>query len=126
MRNLLSVVPKAALERVAAIIRIVLPTPTRPRLPHGPAVGLWLSCTSPGFPQAADLLEDAAEDLLATCTFSRAAAASSLGGRPRNFAQGDQEAHECGGDLSQPSSLVQTVATLLLEQDDEWQVAEPR
>src|SRR5207245_10702502 len=61
MRNLLAVVPKAAQETVAAIVRTVFSQPD-----HASAMAQLRDVAQmirPRFPQAADLLEDAAEDL---------------------------------------------------------------
>lgn len=69
MRNLLSVVPKAAQETVAAIVRTVFSQPD-----YGSAMTQLKDVAEmlrPRFPQAADLLEEAAEDLLAHLHFPR-------------------------------------------------------
>jgi transposase-like protein len=67
MRNLLSTVPKGAQDAVAAIVRTVFSQPD-----HQSAMKQLqevASMLSPKFPQAAELLEDAAEDILAHLHF---------------------------------------------------------
>lgn len=69
MRNLLSVVPKGAQDTVAAIVRNIVA-----QADHASAMsqlGDVVKMLRPRFPQAADLLEDAAEDLLAHMHFPR-------------------------------------------------------
>ncbi len=63
MRNVLSVVPKQAQDAVAAIMRTIFAQPD-----HASAMTKLHEVArmpSPTFPQVAELLEDAAEDVLA-------------------------------------------------------------
>ena len=69
MRNVLSVVPKQAQDAVAAIVRTIFAQPD-----HASAMTQLHEVArmlSPKFPQVAELLEDAAEDVLAHLHFPR-------------------------------------------------------
>ena len=69
MRNLLSTVPKTAQDSVAAIVRTVFAQPD-----HASAMAQLhevATLLAPRFPQAAELLEEAAEDVLAHLHFPR-------------------------------------------------------
>ncbi len=79
------------------------------------------------FPQAADLLEDAAEDVLAYMHFPREH------WRQLHSTNTLERIHKeikrrtrVVGIFPNRDSLVRMVATLLQEQDDEWQVADRR
>ena len=69
MRNLLSRVPKGAQDTVAAVVRSVFSAPD-----HASAMTQLhdvAKMLQPRYPQAAELLEDAAEDVLAHMHFPR-------------------------------------------------------
>ncbi|HYT80702.1 MAG TPA: IS256 family transposase [Actinomycetota bacterium] len=125
MRNLLSVVPKAAQETVAAIVRTVFSQPD-----HGSAMAQLKDVAEmlqPRFPQAADLLEDAAEDLLAHLHFPREHRRRLHSTNPLERLHKEiKRRTNVVGIFPNRASLVRMVATLLSEQDDEWQVAERR
>ncbi len=125
MRNLLSTVTRAAHEAVAALVRTIFaqPDPASART-HLAEVAAMLRRK---FPQAADLLEDAAEDVLAYMRFP-----------PEHWRQLHstntlERIHKeikrrtrVVGIFPNRDSLVRMVVTLLQEQDDEWQVADRR
>ena len=69
MRNLLSTVPKGAQDTVAAVVRSIFSAPDH----HSAMTQLKdvARMLEPRFPQAAELLEDAAEDVLARMHFPR-------------------------------------------------------
>jgi putative transposase len=125
MRNLLSVVPKAAQETVAAIVRTVFSQPD-----HGSAMAQLKDVAEmlqPRFPQAADLLEDAAEDLLAHLHFPREHRRRLHSTNPLERLHKEiKRRTNVVGIFPNRASLVRMVATLLQEQDDEWQVADRR
>src|SRR6266498_3324808 len=125
MRNLLSVVPKAAQETVAAIVRTIFSSPD-----HGSAMAQLKDVAEmlqPRFPQAADLLEDAAEDLLAHLHFPREHRRRLHSTNPLERLHKEiKRRTNVVGIFPNRASLVRMVATLLSEQDDEWQVADRR
>jgi len=125
MRNLLAVVPKAAQETVAAIVRTVFSQPD-----HASAMAQLRDVAQmirPRFPQAADLLEDAAEDLLAHLHFPREHRRRLHSTNPLERLHKEiKRRTNVVGIFPDRDSLVRMVATLLSEQDDEWQVADRR
>ena len=125
MRNLLSVVPKAAQETVAAIVRTVFSQPD-----HVSAMAQLQEVSEmirPRFPQAADLLADAAEDLLAHLHFPREHRRRLHSTNPLERLHKEiKRRTNVVGIFPNRDSLVRMVATLLQEQDDEWQVADRR
>jgi putative transposase len=125
MRNLLSVVPKAAQDTVAAIVRSVFSQPDHPSaMVQLKDVAKMLR---PRFPQASDLLEDAAEDVLAHLHFPREHRRRLHSTNPLERLHKEiKRRTNVVGIFPNRDSLVRMVATLLQEQDDEWQVAERR
>src|SRR6266545_1990021 len=69
MRNLLSVVPRSAQDTVAAIVRTIFAQPDHPSAMA--QLHQVIAMLRPRFSQAAELLEDAAEDVLAHLHFPR-------------------------------------------------------
>ena len=125
MRNLLSVVPKAAQETVAAIVRTVFSQPD-----HASAMAQLHDVATmlrPRFPQAAELLEHAAEDLLAHLHFPREHRRRLHSTNPLERLHKEiKRRTNVVGIFPNRASLTRMVATLLQEQDDEWQVADRR
>jgi len=81
----------------------------------------------PGFPQAAELLEAAAEDLLAHLHFPREHRRRLHSTNPLERLHKEiKRRTNVVGIFPNRVSLVRMVATLLQEQDDEWQVADRR
>jgi putative transposase len=125
MRNLLSTVPRAAQETVAAFVRTIFYQPDHhTAMAHlKEVVGMLRG----RFPEAADLLEDAAEDGLAHMHFPKEH-------RRRLHSTNTVERLHMEikrrtrviGIFPNRASLLRMVGTLLQEQDDEWQVAERR
>jgi len=125
MRNLLSTVHKNAQEAVAAIVRTIFAQPDHASaLAH---LGEVATMLRPKFPQAADLLEDAAEDVLAHMHFPRAhrKRLHSTNTLERLHKEIKRRTNVVGI-FPNRDSLVRMVATLLQEQDDEWQVMDRR
>jgi putative transposase len=125
MRNLLSVVPKGAQDTVAAIVRTIFA-----QADHASAMSQLREVVvmlRPRFPQAAELLQDAAEDLLAHMHFPREHRRRLHSTNPleRQHKEIKRRTNVIGV-FPNRASLVRMVATLLQEQDDEWQVAERR
>ena len=125
MRNLLSSVPRAAQETVAAFVRTIFYQPDHATaMTHLKQVAGMLR---PRFPDATDLLEDAAEEILAHMHFPKEH-------RRRLHSTNTVERLHLEikrrtrviGIFPNRASLLRMVGTLLEEQDDEWQVAERR
>jgi putative transposase len=125
MRNLLSAVPRSAQEAVAALVRTIFAQPDHASaLDHLKDVAGMLR---PKFAPAADLLEDAAEDVLAYMHFPREH------WRQLHSTNTLERIHKeikrrtrVVGIFPNRDSLMRMVAMLLQEQDDEWQVMDRR
>jgi putative transposase len=125
MRNLLSTVPKAAQEAVAAIVRTIFAQPDHASaMSHLHAV---VGMLRERFPEAAVLLEDAAEDILAHLHFPREHRRRLHSTNPLERLHKEIKRRTyVVGIFPNRDSLVRMVATLLQEQDDEWQVMDRR
>ena len=125
MRNLLSTVPKGAQETVAAIVRTIFISPD-----HASAMAQLhevCSMLQAKFPDAVALLEDAAEDVLAHMHFPREHRRRLHSTNPLERLHKEiKRRTNVVGIFPNRDSLVRMVATLLSEQDDEWQVADRR
>jgi putative transposase len=125
MRNLLSIVPKQAQDTVAAIVRTIFSQPD-----HTSAMTQLHEVTrmlGVKFPQVAELLEDAAEDVLAHLHFPREHRRRLHSTSPleRLHKEIKRRTHVVGI-FPTRDSLMRMVGTLLAEQDDEWQVLDRR
>ena len=125
MRNLLSVIPKGAQDTVAAVVRTVFAAPD-----HGSAM-IQLhevaEMLEPKFPQAAELLEDASEDVLAHMHFPREHRRRLHSTNPiERLHKEVKRRTRVIGIFPTRDSLMRMVGTMLAEQDDEWQVADRR
>ena len=125
MRNMLSAVPKAAGEAVAALVRTVFAQPD-----HDSAMAQLKKVAGvlrERFPKAADLLANAAEDVLAHLHFPAEHRRRLHSTNPLERLHKEvKRRSEVVGIFPNRASLVRLVGTLLEEQDDEWQVAERR
>jgi transposase-like protein len=125
MRNLLSTVPKGAQDTVAAVVRSVFSAPD-----HASAMTQLHDVArllQPRFPQAAELLEDAAEDVLAHMHFPREHRRRLHSTNPiERLHKEVKRRTRVIGIFPTLDSLMRMVGTLLAEQDDEWQVADRR
>jgi putative transposase len=125
MRNLLSVVPKSAQDTVAAIVRTIFAQADQPTAMA--QLREVVQMLRPRFPQAAELLEAAAEDLLAHLHFPREHRRRLHSTNPLERLHKEiKRRTNVVGIFPNRASLVRMVATLLQEQDDEWQVADRR
>jgi putative transposase len=126
MRNLLSVVPKGAQDTVAAIVRTIFAQADQPTAMT--QLREVVQMLRPRFPQAAQRLEAAAEDLLAHLHFPprehrrRLHSTNPLERLHKEI----KRRTNVVGIFPNRASLMRMVATLLQEQDDEWQVADRR
>jgi putative transposase len=102
MRNLLSLIPRDAQGPVATLVRMIFAEPD-----HASAMAKLrevVRALQTRFPQAAELLEDAAEDLLFPPPFPTRAPAPAAFDQPARAApQGDQEADPGRRHLPEPS-----------------------
>lgn len=125
MRNLPSTGPKRAQDTVAAIVRTIFSQPD-----HAGAMSQLHEVArmlEARFPQAAELLEDAAEDVLAHLHFPRGHRRRLHSTNPLERLHKEiKRRTRVVGIFPSRDSLVRMVGTLLAEQDDEWQVADRR
>jgi transposase-like protein len=125
MRNLLATVPQAMREPIAAIVRTVFAQPD-----HASAM-TQLQKVSDGlrarFPQAAALLEAAAEDILAHKHFPEEHRRQLHSTNPLERLNKEiKRRSNVVGIFPNVRATIRLVGAILLEQDDEWAVAERR
>jgi transposase-like protein len=125
MRNLLATVPQGAREAIAAIVRTIFAQPD-----HAAALAQLRKVAEglrPRFPQAAALLEDAAEDVLAYrhCPSEHHRQLHSTNPLERLNKEIKRRSNVVGI-FPNPAALIRLVGAVLLEQNDEWTVAERR
>jgi len=125
MRNLLATVPQAMREPIAAIVRTIFAQPD-----HASAM-TQLHRVSDGlrarFPQAAVLLEDAAEDILAHKHFPEEHRRQLHSTNPLERLNKEiKRRSNVVGIFPNVRAAIRLVGAILLEQDDEWAVAERR
>jgi transposase-like protein len=125
MRNVLSVVPKQAQDTVAAIVRTIFAQPD-----HASAMTQLHEVArmlDGKFPQVAELLEDAAEDVLAHLHFPLEHRRRLHSTNPLERLHKEiKRRTRVVGIFPTRDSLMRMVGTLLAEQDDEWQVSDRR
>ena len=125
MRNLLAVVPKGAREAVAAVVRTIFAQPD-----HASALQQLRRVVEglrPRFPEAAARLEAAAEDVLAYLHFPAAHRRQLHSTNPleRLNKEIKRRTHVVGI-FPARTALLRLVGAVLMEQDDEWAVADRR
>lgn len=125
MRNLLATVPKGAQETVAAFVRTIFYQPDHATaMVHLKDVAAMLR---PRFSDAADLLGDAAHDILAFMHFPQEHRRRLHSTNPLERLHKEiKRRTNIIGIFPSKESLMRLVTTLLEEQDDEWQVADRR
>src|SRR4029453_10084263 len=125
MRNLLARVPKAAREAVAAVVRTIFAQPD-----HASALAQLrrvVDGVRRRFPDAAALLEDAAEDILAYLHFPKAHRARLHSTNPLERLNKEiKRRSNVVGIFPNRAALLRLGGAVLAEQDDEWAVAERR
>ena len=125
MRNLLATVPHAMREPIAAIVRTIFAQPdyaTSMAQLHKVADGL-----RPRLPQAAALLEDAADDILAHKHFPEEHRRQLHSTNPLERLNKEiKRRSNVVGIFPNVRATIRLVGAILLEQDDEWAVAERR
>jgi len=125
MRNLLATVPQAMREPIAAIVRTIFAQPDHASAMtqlHKVADGV-----RPRFPQAAALLEEAAEDILAHKHFPEEHRRQLHSTNPLERLNKEiKRRSNVVGIFPNVRATIRLVGAILLEQDDEWAVAERR
>jgi transposase-like protein len=125
MRNLLATVPQGAREAIAAIVRTIFAQPD-----HGSSMNQLRKVADglrPRFPKAAALLDEAAEDILAYrhCPTEHHRQLHSTNPLERLNKEIKRRSNVVGI-FPNPAALIRLVGAVLLEQDEEWTVAERR
>ena len=125
MRNVLSRVPKASAEMVAAAVRTVFAQPdaghVRSQLAEVTAM------LRPQFPDVAVMLTDAAEDLLAFTSFPQAHWRKIWSTNPLERLNGEiKRRTNVVGIFPNDASVARLVTAVVVEAHDEWAVAERR
>ena len=125
MRNLLATVPQSAREAIAAIVRTIFAQPD-----HASALA-QLKKVADGlrsrFPKAAALLEEAAEDILAYRHVPLEHQRQLHSTNPLERLNKEiKRRSNVVGIFPTPKSVLRLVGAILMEQDDEWTVAERR
>ncbi|MDD5263351.1 MAG: transposase [Candidatus Bipolaricaulis sp.] len=121
MRNVLAKVPKPAQDLVATLIRSVFAPPAADevRAQLGRVVKL-----RPRFPKAAKALEDAAEDILALSTFSKAVWRQIRSSNPQERLNREiRRRTDVVGIFPNRAAIIRLVGAVLAEQTDEWAVS---
>src|SRR5918992_602000 len=125
MRNLLSLIPRDAQGPVATLVRMIFAEPD----PVSAMAKLRevVRALKTRFPQAGELLEDAAEDLLSHLHFppEHRRRLHSTNPLERLHKEIKRRTHVVGI-FPNRAALLRLVGTLLAEQDDEWQVPDRR
>jgi transposase-like protein len=125
MRNLLATVPHGAREAIAAIVRTIFAQPD-----HASAMAQLRKVADglrPRFAQTARLLEDAAEDILAYRHLPLAHQRQLHSTNPLERLNKEiKRRSNVVGIFPNPAAVIRLVGAILLEQDDEWAVAERR
>ena len=125
MRNLLATVPQGAREAIAAIVRTIFAQPD-----HASAMAQLRKVADglrPRFPRAATVLEDAAEDILAYRHLPVEHQRQLHSTNPLERLNKEiKRRSNVVGIFPNPAAVVRLVGAILLEQDDEWAVAERR
>lgn len=125
MRNLLATVPKSAQGAVAAIVRTIFAQPD-----HATAMGQLHRVTEglrPRFTAAAELLESAAEDVLAHFHFPEEHRRRLHSTNPLERLHKEVKRRTAVvGIFPDRASLIRLAGMLLAEQDDEWAVTDRR
>jgi len=121
MRNLLTRVPKSAQPFVATMVRTIFTQPDARTTRHQHAVAV--SELGPRFPQAAALLEEAREELLAFTHFDPDHWKQIWSTNPQERLNRELRRRcDVVGIFPNRSSIIRLVGAVLAEQHDEWQV----
>lgn len=125
MRNVLSRVPKASAEMVAAAVRTIFAQPDEHHVRS--QLGEVVRMLEDRFPDIAAMLDDAAEDLLAFTAFPQAHWRKIWSTNPLERVNGEiKRRTNVVGIFPNDASVARLVTAVVLETHDEWAVAERR
>lgn len=125
MRNVLSRVPKASAEMVAAAVRTIFAQPDADHVRS--QLGEVVRMLEDRFPDIATMLTDAAEDLLAFTAFPQAHWRKIWSTNPLERVNGEiKRRTNVVGIFPNDASVSRLVTAVVLETHDEWAVAERR
>lgn len=122
MRNLLTRVPKSAQDLVASLVRSIFAQPSADEVwaQHGRVV----EQLEGRFPQAAELLADAAEDILAFTAFPKTMWRQIWSNNPQERLNREiRRRTDVVGIFPNRAAVIRLVGAVLAEQNDEWMVA---
>jgi len=125
MRNLLTRVPKSAQNMVATVVRSIFAQPSAEETwaQHARVVAQLRK----GFPEAAAMLEDAADELLAFTAFPKEHWKQIWSNNPQERQNREiRRRTDVVGIFPHRGSIIRLVGALLSEQNDEWLVASRR
>jgi transposase-like protein len=125
MRNVLSKVPKASAEMVAAAVRTIFAQPDAAHV-HA-QLDEVARMLAPQFPEVASMLGDAREDLLAFAAFPQAHWRKVWSTNPLERVNGEiKRRTNVVGIFPNDAAIVRLVTAVCVETHDEWAVAERR
>jgi putative transposase len=125
MRNVLSRVPKASAEMVAAAVRTIFAQPDAHHVRS--QLGEVVRMLADRFPDIATMVDDAAEDLLAFTSFPQAHWRKLWSTNPLERLNGEiKRRTNVVGIFPNDASVARLVTAVVLEAHDEWAVAERR
>ena len=125
MRNVLSRVPKASAEMVAAAVRTIFAQPDADHVRS--QLGEVVRMLEDRFPDIATMLSEAAEDLLAFTAFPQAHWRKIWSTNPLERVNGEiKRRTNVVGIFPNDASVARLVTAVVLETHDEWAVAERR
>ena len=125
MRNVLSRVPKASAEMVAAAVRTIFAQPDADHVRS--QLGEVVRMLEDRFPDIATMLNDAAEDLLAFTAFPQTHWRKIWSTNPLERVNGEiKRRTNVVGIFPNDASVARLVTAVVLETHDEWAVAERR
>ena len=121
MRNLLAKVPKAAQGMVAGLVRTIFEQPDRQSVRA--QFNVVLTKLLEQFPDAAQLLSDAEEEILAFSAFPKEHWKQIWSNNPQERLNKEvRRRTDVVGIFPNRAALIRLVGVLLSEQNDEWQV----
>ena len=122
MRNLLTRVPKSAQDLVASLVRSIFAQPSADEVwaQHGRVV----EQLEGRFPQAAELVAQAADDILAFTAFPKAMWRQTWSNNPQERLNREiRRRTDVVGIFPNRAAIVRLVGAVLAEQNDEWAIA---
>jgi putative transposase len=122
MRNLLTRVPKSAQELVATLVRSIFAQPSAEEVcaQHGRVV----EQLEARFPEAAEMLAEAADDILAFAAFPKAMWRQIWSNNPQERLNREiRRRTDVVGIFPNRAAIIRLVGAVLAEQNDEWAVA---